>query len=73
MMNQLVNILKQFLVYDLLSDSLVEDGKTLYKGNLKSGNVDNFRLRIWLSSDYRDGSESRTFTFKVNVKGRSIK
>ena len=57
--------------YNLLSDSLIEEGKTLYKGNLKSGSIDNFRLRVWLSSDYSDGSESRTFTFKVNVKGEA--
>jgi len=57
--------------YDLLSDSLIEEGKTLYKGSLKSGDVKSLRLRVWLSSEYSDGSESKVFSFKVNVKGEA--
>ncbi len=69
--NPLDGYSKDVPVYDALSDSLVEDGKTLYKGSLKSGDVKNLRLRIWLSSEYSDGSESKTFAFKVNVKGEA--
>ena len=69
--NPLDGYSKDVPVYDALSESIVEDGKTLYKGSLKSGDVKNLRLRIWLSSEYSDGSEARTFAFKVNVKGEA--
>lgn len=44
--------------------------KLLHSGYLTEQDSNkNFRLRIWLSSDFTDGSNQLTFSFKVNVKG----
>lgn len=57
--------------FDTLADSTVE-GKKLYDGVLtKSGNINRFRLRVWVSSDYNLPESSKSFSFKVNVKGKA--
>lgn len=57
--------------FDTLADSTVE-GKKLYDGVLtKSGKVNRFRLRVWVSSDYNLPELSKSFSFKVNVKGKA--
>lgn len=44
--------------------------KLLHSGYLtEQDSTKNFRLRIWLSSDFSDGSNQLDFSFKVNVKG----
>ena len=44
--------------------------KLLHSGYLTEQDSNkNFRLRIWLSSDFTDGSNQFNFSFKVNVKG----
>lgn len=61
---------KEVPTYDTLANSLIEEGKTLYKGVLSSsGDSKNLRLRIWLSSSYDEAEVSKSFSFKVNVKG----
>ena len=56
--------------YNLLEDSNVEDSKTIYKSSLtKSGEVANYRLRIWVASNFNVPDESQKFAFKVNVEG----
>lgn len=46
-------------------------GKRLYEGTLtESGQVERFRLRIWVSSDFdMPSTKSYKFSFKVHVKG----
>ena len=56
--------------YSELKDT--EDGtsKIIYTSSLtESGNAHDYRLRIWVSSDYNMPEDSRSFSFKVNVKG----
>ncbi len=56
--------------YDSLEDSTIEGTKTIYKSTLTtSGKVVDYRLRIWVASDYNVPSESQKFAFKVNVVG----
>ena len=56
--------------YDQLEDASAENSKTIYKSSLtESGKSDDYRLRIWVSSDYNMPEVSRSFSFKVNVKG----
>lgn len=56
--------------YDSLEDSSIEGSKTIYKGDLtESGKTEDYRLRIWVSSDYNLPDTSKKFSFKVNVKG----
>ena len=44
--------------------------KLLHSGYLTEQDSNKgYRLRIWLSSDFTDGSNQLTFSFKVNVKG----
>lgn len=56
--------------YNELEDSTMENSKTIYKSTLNhSGASQDFRLRIWVSSDYNTPETSNKFSFKVNVKG----
>lgn len=57
--------------YNMLPNSSIGEGKTLYKGTLSSsGKSKNLRLRIWISSNYDQPEVSKSFSFKVNVKGQ---
>lgn len=57
-------------LYSSLEDSSVEGSKTIYKSTLTtSGEVVDYRLRIWVASNYNVPSESQQFAFKVNVVG----
>ncbi len=44
--------------------------KVLYSDTIRSkkNTVKRFRLRLWVAKDYSDGSTSKTFKIKVNVK-----
>lgn len=46
------------------------DEKVLYKGTIipTENKTQRFRLRLWVAKDYADGSTSKTFKIKVNVK-----
>ena len=56
--------------YNLLEDSSIEGSKTIYKSTLtSSGQVENYRLRVWVASNFNVPSESQKFAFKVNVIG----
>ena len=56
--------------YEELEDSTIEDSKIIYKSALtQSGASHDYRLRIWVSSDYDTSETSKQFSFKVNVKG----
>ena len=56
--------------YEKLKDSKIENSKTIYKSSLtSSGQSDDYRLRVWVNSDYNMPETSKSFSFKVNVKG----
>lgn len=56
--------------YSSLNDSSVEGSKTIYKSTLTTSGEDvDYRLRIWVASNYNVSSESQKFAFKVNVVG----
>lgn len=58
--------------YEELEDSLMENSKTIYKSSLdQSGVSQEFRLRIWVNSEYNMPETSKKFSFKVNVKGNA--
>ncbi len=61
------------LVYSKLGDYYCDNEircKLIYKSDLKTNDFDdNYRLRVWLSSDFSDNDNQKTFAFKVNVKG----
>lgn len=46
------------------------NGKLLYSSYMTSSNsTKKYRLRIWVASDFADGTNQYDFSFKVNVKG----
>ncbi len=56
--------------YESLMDSNIDDSKVVYKSSLKNSNSSaDYRLRIWVSSEYNEPSLSKDFSFKVNVIG----
>ena len=56
--------------YDMLKNSSVAGSKTIYKSELnQSGKAVDYRLRIWLSSEYNMPETAKNFAFKVNVVG----
>lgn len=56
--------------YSSLEDSSVEGSKTIYTSSLtSSGEVNDYRLRIWVASNFNVPNESQQFAFKVNVVG----
>ena len=56
--------------YDMLENSSVTGSKTIYKSELnESGKAVDYRLRIWLSSEYNMPETAKNFAFKVNVVG----
>lgn len=68
--NPVVGYKESVPTYDMLKDSLTEGSKTIYESSISSsGSSKKLRLRIWVSSDYNLPDVSRTFSFKVNVKG----
>lgn len=45
-------------------------GRLLHSSYLTANNSNKkYRLRIWVSSDFTDGSSKKSFSFKVNVRG----
>lgn len=55
---------------NLKSYSEVKNSKLLYTGTIKknSNKSQKFRLRLWVDKNYTDGSTSKTFKIKINVK-----
>lgn len=51
-------------------DDYTEEGnsKLLYNGIITEKVLQKFRLRLWIAKEYTDGSTSKTFKIKVNVK-----
>ncbi len=60
-------------VYNKLGDYYCGDDKKcklIYKSDFKTEDFsDDYKLRIWLSSEYSDNESQKNFAFKVNVKG----
>lgn len=44
------------------------NSKLIYEGTITEKVTQRFRLRLWIAKDYTDGSTSKTFKIKINVK-----
>lgn len=56
---------------ELNSSSIGDNSKMLYSSELGPIESKKFRLRIWVSSEYKLVDSSKSFDFKVNVKGQA--
>ena len=56
------------LTLNELNDSEIDSNKVLYKDELKAKTSKKFRLRVWLSDEYKTNSNV-SFSFKADVKG----
>lgn len=57
--------------YDLPVLNDIPGGKLLYRGKLQIKEIENFKLRVWLSNSYAISSNKakKDFSFKVNIRG----
>lgn len=65
------NYISSIPVFAALDDyDGTSDEKVLYKGTIAptENATQRFRLRLWVAKDFEDGSTSKTFKIKVNVK-----
>lgn len=55
-------------VYDGLTQAISDTkGKQLYTSSFSKSTSQQFRLRLWISSDYANAATSQTFIMRVNV------
>lgn len=72
------NVINNVSSYNSLTNSEVENGKTIYRGLVELNNsqttkneTKNFRLRLWLDENYSELS-SRTFDFDVYLYAKNV-
>lgn len=66
--NRPIENLDSVLTLSELNDSELDSNKILYKEELKAKTSKKFRLRIWLSDEYKTNNNV-SFSVKVDVKG----